>query len=446
MTTAATSRPVPQSLDAEESVVACLLIDGADTLTACNDAGVTAESFHDPVTRLLFALGAELITTGKVADEAIVAHELSARGQLDAIGGLVRLDAITNRMPTTAHRTYFIEQVRAAEGCRRVLKIAAAASDAAYRFQGAPEELAGELSDALAGFSTPASSRSGIAAIAEAEAQAIADEIAGKRQRGTISSTLPTLDRVAGLWGAGELIVLAARPGLGKTSLALPIAAQASAAGRPVLVFSLEMQAGEVLRVLAAQASGIPARGLERAHHADQAEFLAAVRRVGALRHLRIFDGGSTFEQIAARCRAESVRGPVGLVVVDYLQLVTPPRDTRGAIREQQVAAMARGFKLLATSLGCPLLLLCQLNRGAENDNREPRLSDLRESGAIEQDANRVLLLHRPDKDRNGQPQNPDDDTAAVRIISAKHRSGPTGALWLRFHRPTQRFTEEAAR
>ena len=434
------TRTPPHSTEAEESLLACLLMDGADSLAAAHDAGVTDATFYDPGARLLFALIAELIAAGKPADEAIVAHELQLRGQLDAIGGLVRLNAITNHIPTTAHRAYFLEQLRALEGCRRVVEIAAAATEAAHRYQGAPEDLAGELADALAKFTTGTVSSS-IATLADAEAQAVADEIAGIRQRGTISSTLPEFDLKAGLFAAGEQVILAARPGQGKTSLALQIAHAAAEAGHVVLVFSLEMPAGDLLRVLAAQRSGIPGRGLERAHPADQRDYLAALRSLRELKALRIFDRETAFERIVARCRAEVVRGPVGLIVLDYLQLIQPPRDTAKAIREQQVAAMSRGFKLLASSIGCPVLTLCQLNRAAENDNREPRLSDLRESGAIEQDANRVLLLHCPEAGRDKVPQTADADAVDMRVILAKHRTGPIGSLWARFHRPTQRFT-----
>jgi len=333
-----------------------------------------------------------------------------------------------------------LETLRSLEGCRRVVEIAATATEAAHRFQGSPEDLAGELADAVAKFTTGTVSSS-IATLADAEAQAVADEIAGIRQRGTISSTLPDFDAKAGPFAAGEQIIVSARPGMGKTSFSMQIARVAAEAGHVVLVFSLEMGAGELLRVLAAQRSGIPARGIERAHPNDQRDYLAALRSLGELKTLRIFDRDTAFERIVARCRAEAVRGPVGLIVLDYLQLIQPPRDTAKAIREQQVAAMSRGFKLLASSIGCPVLTLCQLNRSAENEAREPRLSDLRESGAIEQDANRVLLLHRPEKGRSGAEQRADADTVDMRVLLAKHRTGPIGSLWARFHRPTQRFT-----
>lgn len=434
------TRTLPHSAEAEESLLACLLIDGADTLAAAHDAGVNGATFYDPAARLVFDLIAELIAAGKPADEAVVANELRLRGKLEAIGGLVRLNAITNRIPTTAHRAYYLDQLRALEGCRRVVDIATAATEAAHRFQGSPEDLAGEIADTLARFTTGTVSSS-IASLADAEAQAVADEIAGIRQRGTISSTLPDFDAKAGLFAAGEQIILAARPGKGKTSLALQIVHAAAEAGHVALVFSLEMGAGELLRVLAAQRAGVPARGLDRAHPDDQRDYLAALRSLRELKTLRIFDRDTAFERIVARCRAEVVRGPVGLIVLDYLQLIQPPRDTAKAIREQQVAAMSRGFKLLASSIGCPVLTLCQLNRAAENDNREPRLSDLRESGAIEQDANRVLLLHCPEAGRDKVPQTADADAVDMRVILAKHRTGPIGSLWARFHRPTQRFT-----
>lgn len=433
----------PNSPESEEAVIACLLIDGADTLAAASDAGITAASFYSPANRLVYELAAELVAAGRGCEVDIVTAELRHRGQLEAIGGIDRLAAYLERAHTTAHRAYCLEHVRALEGCRLILDIAAAAADSAKHFQGTPEELSGAIADALGKFSAPGTKTATMAQIATAEAAIVRDEIAGKRARGIISTTLPTFDRSAGLLGGGELIVLAARPACGKTSLALQIAAHAAASGLTTLVFSLEAAGGALARVLAAQASGVSQSGIDRAHPDDQAAYLggfdAARDKLGPM---RVFDRTFALDEITARCRAESVRTPPSLVVIDYLQLIQPPKMDKGATREQQVAAMSRGLKLLAMSLGCPVLLLAQLNRGVETDNREPRLSDLRESGAIEQDANRVLLLHRPAADHDGRAQDINATTVEIKAILAKHRTGPTGQLFVAFHKPTQRFTE----
>jgi replicative DNA helicase len=164
---------------------------------------------------------------------------------------------------------------------------------------------------------------------------------------------------------------------------------------------------------------------------------------VGKLRTLHIYEAedARTIAQIEATCRLLAASAGLGAVVVDYLQLVAPPADTKREIREQQVAAMSRRFKLLAGAIACPVFLLCQLNRESEKEDRRPRLSDLRESGAIEQDADRVWFLYRPKPAPNQSPVGEDASEIDVALYQAKCRNGPGGIeAVLRFNRPTFNF------
>ena len=143
-----------------------------------------------------------------------------------------------------------------------------------------------------------------------------------------------------------------------------------------------------------------------------------------------------------SRTRAASLRGQIDGVFVDYLQRINPPRGDKDATRAQRIGLMTRDLKQLARDVAAPVVIAAQLNRAAESDDREPRMSDLRESGDIEADCDRVILLHRPAVGLDKRAQDADSDTSHIRIITDKNRKGPTGPAWASFHRPTQRFTE----
>lgn len=434
--------PTPHFPDSERAIVSCAMIDAADTLTACAEAGVAAASFFLPAERIVFEAISTMVVAGLAVDLSTVAVELRKANLLSAVGGVESLSAMADLAPTSAHRSYHIEQVRIAAGCRSVITSARAAIERAASFSGTVEDFASEIGSLAAQVAIGSETKSRtLGAAVDAVAREIEEEIAGTRNRGVVSISLPTLDRTAGLLAPGELVIVAARPGCGKTSLAMQVATAAARSVR-VLVFTLEMSDDEVLRVMAAQRSGIPARGIVRAHKADQLDYLAALRSLKTeARGMRIYEH-TQFPAIAATCRAEAMRGPLGLIIVDYLQLVEGAQVQRNAQREQQVAAISRGLKQLARSLRCPVLCMAQLNRASEAESRPPRLSDLRESGSIEQDANRVLFLHRPDATPDGHPQSDADLVVYCRATLAKHRSGPTGQIWVRFEKPAQRITE----
>jgi replicative DNA helicase len=214
-----------------------------------------------------------------------------------------------------------------------------------------------------------------------------------------------------------------------------------AARGQPVAFFSLEMSAEELVDRFSVRRAGRDGIGNDRRANVAIASQIEAVGKLKAL-HIYEAEDAGTIAQIEANCRllAASPSG-LGAVVVDYLQLVTPPADTKREVREQQVAAMSRRFKLLARAIGCPVFLCAQLNRESEKDERRPRLSDLRESGAIEQDADRVWFLYRPKIAPNQLPASEDAAEIDVALYQAKCRNGPGGIeAVLRFNRPTFNF------
>ncbi len=229
---------------------------------------------------------------------------------------------------------------------------------------------------------------------------------------------------------AGQLVVLAGRPGTGKTAMALQYLSATLKSGREAAMFSLEMSGDELLHRMAHQA----------ARSADPKQLIQSLAEIETKR-LHIFEARdhASIAQIEARSRLLATSGNLGLVVIDYLGLVKPPKETQRDNRERQVAEMSRACKLLAGQLGCPLLLLHQLNRESEKDNRRPRLSDLRESGTIEQDADVVWLLW--EKPQEGALIS-DSPRAEVHLIQAKRRNGqPNIFTRFNFDRPILTFT-----
>jgi replicative DNA helicase len=441
----APDRSPPHSAEAEEHVIACCLLDGSDSIARCLEARITAESFYFPANRLLFEVLLELYQKNPPVSLEILAEELKTRRQLEAIGGFPYLMQVTGKIPTTAHAGYFIEKVREKHLLRELIKTATGAVEQAYSFTGGLEEFVDKVEQDLFRVTQDRVSESA-QEIKEAvkEANAVIAKLLMKKGELTgVTSGFKDLDAMTFGFQRQEMIVVAARPSMGKTSFALNIAEAASLpkAGKepvPTLVFSLEMSSSQLaLRMLCARSrvnmkllrDGLVGRDGREVNALGQAaeEFKKAP--------LLIDDSSAlTIMEMRAKARRIYARRKLGLIVVDYLQLVSGS-DSR-APREQQVAEVSRGLKAMAKELDLPVIVLSQLNRSSEKENRTPRLSDLRESGSIEQDADVVLMLSRP-KEADEKFQTA---TGGADLIVAKQRNGPVGDLKLTFLQEITRF------
>jgi replicative DNA helicase len=375
----------------------------------------------------------------------ILAEELKTRRQLEAVGGFPYLMQVTGKIPTTAHAGYFIEKVREKHLLRELIKTATGAIEQAYGFTGGLEEFVDKVEQELFAVTQDRVSDSA-QEIKEAIKDAntvIAKLLMKKGELTGITSGFKDLDAMTFGFQRQEMIVIAARPSMGKTSFALNIAEAAALpkGGREpvsVLVFSLEMSASQLaLRMLCSRSrvnmkllrDGLVGR--------DGAEVNALGKAAEDFKKcpLLIDDSSAlTIMELRAKARRIHARKKLGMIIVDYLQLLAGS-DPR-APREQQVAEVSRGLKALAKELDVPVLVLSQLNRSSEKENRTPRLSDLRESGSIEQDADVVLMLSRP-KDADEKFQTAAN---AADLIVAKQRNGPVGDLKLTFLQEITRF------
>ena len=441
----AAARSMPASEEAEQHVIACCLLDGTDTISRCLEARIVADSFYWPANQLLFQVMVELYQKSPPVTLEMLAEELRTRRLLEQVGGFAYLMQVTGKIPTTAHAGYFIEKVREKHLLRELIKTATGAVEQAYGFTGGLEEFVDKVEQELFKVTQDRVSDSA-QEIKEAIKDAntvIAKLLMKKGELTGVTSGFKDLDAMTFGFQRQEMIIIAARPSMGKTSFALNIAEAAALPkpGReavPTLVFSLEMSSSQLaLRMLCARSrvnmkllrDGLVGRDGREVNALGQAaeEFKKAP--------ILIDDSSAlTIMEMRAKARRIYARKKLGLIIVDYLQLLngTDPR----APREQQVAEVSRGLKAMAKELDLPVIVLSQLNRSSEKENRTPRLSDLRESGSIEQDADVVLMLSRP-KDADEKFQTAAN---AADLIVAKQRNGPVGDLKLTFIQEITRF------
>jgi replicative DNA helicase len=440
-------RTPPHSIEAEECLLSCCLLDGSDTIARCLESKLTPEAFYFPANRIIFEKLSQLYQDKPPVDLAVLAEELKIQQLLDKVGGYAYLTQISGRIPTTAQAQYFIDRVRELHLLRQMIGVSTGVVEQCYNYQGGLEEFIdrveqdffeitqGRVSDSAKSMKEPTT-----------EAINVINKMLMKKGELTgVSSGFKDLDSLTFGFQKQEMIVLAARPSMGKTSLALNMAEAAALpkkgeGGVPVLVFSLEMSSAQLaMRMLCARArvnmkllrEGLLPKGGKETQEllrvAD--EFSKSPIYIDDSSHLTVME-----LRAKARRLCSKLKGNMGMIIVDYLQLLSS--SDPATPREQQVSEISRGLKALAKELNVPVLVLSQLNRASEKENRTPKLSDLRESGSIEQDADVVLMLARP-KDADEKFQVAAD---SAELIVAKQRNGPVGDLKLTFLRDITRF------
>ncbi|MFH1500308.1 MAG: replicative DNA helicase [Verrucomicrobiota bacterium] len=434
----------PHSIEAEEYLLSCCLLDGNDVVARCLEGKLSVGAFYSAANRVVYEKLVELYNNGTSIDLAILAEELKTSRQLEEIGGYAYLTRISGAIPTTAQAGYFIEKIRELHLLRELIKVATGAVESCFNYDGGLEEFIDKVEQDI--FKVTQDRISDAAKQMKGptiEAMAVIQKMMMKKGELTgVSSGFKDLDQFTFGFQRQEMIVLAARPSMGKTSLALNFAEAAAmpkkGQGVTTLIFSLEMGSAQLaLRLLCSRArvnmkllrDGLLSKNGEEQQRLLQTadEFSKSPIYIDDSSHLTIME-------LRAKSRRLAARSKLGFVIVDYLQLLAPT-DPR-VPREQQVAEISRGLKALAKELDVPVLVLSQLNRAAEKENRTPKLSDLRESGSIEQDADVVLMLARP-RDADEKFQVAAD---SAELIVAKQRNGPVGELRLTFLRDITRF------
>lgn len=431
-----TSRITPHSLEAETAVLgACFLAEAA--LDRALEL-LTAGDFYDARNRLVFGAVTSLRSANKTVNLVLVAEHLRAGGHLDTAGGGAYLHGLTLAEPTTAHLAHYAGIVKDYSVRRQIISQANIMAEAAFDLSTPPEQ---SLEEATAAVVEMASRPN------ESHPQPLSEVVGRAMKRleyradhkGEVLG-LPTgfvgLDRLLGGLQAGDMILLAARPSMGKSALGFQIAYQAAElSGRAVLFVSAEMSEEQLSDRLVASGARVSLTRI-RAGRISADEWGRVAQGIGraAAVPLAIMDAPAvTLNQIRLAARRIQRDGDLGLVVVDYLQLMRGENRKR---REEEIAAISRGLKALAKELKVPLLALSQLNRQCElRDDKRPRLSDLRESGSLEQDADVVVFIYRD------EVYNEDTEDAGIAEIGvAKQRQGPAGIVRLRWGGEHVRF------
>lgn len=451
---AADERIPPHNIDAEQGLLASVIIDGGgDILNSCVEKKVRPEYFFNTAHQLIFEALLALSSGGKGIDEITLCEQLRSRGHLETVGGVVYINELTARTETTAHAIHWLEIVREKYFLRKLIETSRRTIEAAYSPTDRLDSLLNSVERSFLEISQDRVQESAqlIGEPGGPLENALTMISRMAQSRGAITG-IPTgfkrLDQITFGFHPGQMIVVAARPGMGKTSIALNFIEAAlfdktkKPEGLNVLMFSLEMTSTDLqLRLLAAH-SRVKLREIQRGFaKAGEHRKLSVAAKEFKDRRLYIDDvGGQTIMEMRAKARRLHSRVRLDLIVIDYLQLINGTDNS--VSREQQIAEASRSIKAMAKEFGVPIIALAQLNRKSEDENRAPRVSDLRESGSIEQDADVVMLIDRARGKKETEEEARIAGVFQRTLIIAKQRNGPVGELPLVFNGDLTLFSE----
>ncbi len=434
-------RMLPHDIDAEQALLGSLLQEESavgDAVMVLKEAG--ADAFFFEQHRELYELVVALWAGRQPLDAVIIRNELQRRGRFDALGGYGFLTNLINRVPSSLRAREYAGIVRDKFLLRSLIHAANQTLDTAYQDRAPAREILDESAKRIFDV-TERGFEGGAQAL-----PSLVEEVFRKIEQmdGSVLTGEPSgyfqLDEITSGLQPGELIIVAGRPSMGKTAFGLNVAEHmALSEGRPVLFFSLEMSSQQVAQRILCSRARVDAQLLRRGRHSPRdMQRLQAVAEEIRERPLFVDDTSSlTILELRARARMAHRRHKIRAIFVDYLQLLRSPGSES---RQIEVSEISRGLKALAKDLSVPVMAMAQLNRKpADRGGNRPMMSDLRESGAIEQDADLIGLLHRESYYKVGEDENAEQDNRAELII-AKQRNGPVGTIELHFNRQFTRF------
>lgn len=435
------SRTMPHDDVAEQSVLGGMLL-SKDAIADVVES-LRASDFYKPAHETIYEAILSLYGHGSPADAITVADELKKRGELTRVGGASYIHTLIASVPTAANAQYYAEIVKEHAIMRRLIEAGTKIAQLGYANETEVDTLVDQAQAEIYAV-TDGNAKEDYVSFSEALEETI-NEIDANSNRPDGVYGVPTdfieFDELTGGLHGGQMIVIAARPGVGKSTLALDIARSAAIHHHMATVFfSLEMSRTELaMRILSAE--GKISMGRLKKGDLDTEGWTNLATLQGRIDSAPLFIDDSpnmTLMEIRAKCRRLKQRNDLKLVVLDYLQLMSSGKKVES--RQQEVSEFSRSLKLLAKELDVPVIALSQLNRGSEQrTDKRPMVSDLRESGSIEQDADMVILLHREDM------YNPDSERVGeADMIIAKHRGGPTRTIPLAFSGKYSRFNNMA--
>ncbi len=436
---------MPQDIDAEKAVLAAMLLGSDAEVVEGAMMKLSADEFYRPAHRKIFESMEELYNRGVPIDQLSLADRLKSRGELDAIGGKAYIVELGNNMYALANWSHHADIVKREAMLRSLIGASVRITALGYD---APDDLdeVVETSEKLLfdvtnrRVSTNFKKIDSLVVETFNELQELAST---KTKYRGVRTGFKDLDDLFGGLRGGDLVILAARPSVGKTALALNIASRAAQLGTSVAFFSLEMSANQLIQRILSTETRVNSKKMQtgQMNAQDWTELVSVSDRLSKL-NLWVDDTPSaSILEVRAKARRQlrHVEPNKGLIIVDYLQLMQP-QNQRTESRQVEIAEISRGLKILAKEMDMPIIALSQLSRAVESrQGKRPILSDLRESGAIEQDADIVMFLDRSlSKEEGDQEDRPQWGTADV--IVAKHRNGPIGTISLAFQADCTRF------
>ena len=431
----------PQNSDAEASLLGAILID-SDAITKVADS-LSVADFYKVKHQKIYDAMLELYERREALDVLTLADRLKNNGYLDMVGGASYLTELTNFVPTAAHAEQYADIIAGKGARRRLIKASNEIAEMGYDESKQLKELIEEAETRLFEVSQQHVKQSVVSLeTILAESFDRLDDLHKDKQkiRGVPTGYRDLDNMLAGLQRS-DLFILAARPSMGKTAFVLNLAHKIAVESKePVLIFSLEMSKEQLVDRLLSMESGVDAWALRTGNLTDN-DFEKIGHAMGTLSEAQMFiddTPGITISDLRTKARREAHQRPLGLIIVDYLQLMSGgSRFGSEGNRVQEISEISRGLKGVAREMNVPLIALSQLSRSVENRTPQiPQLSDLRESGSIEQDADVVAFLYREDY------YNPESDRKNIMdVLIKKHRNGPTGGVELYFDRDKQRIS-----
>ncbi|MBO8172148.1 MAG: replicative DNA helicase [Bacillaceae bacterium] len=431
-------RTPPQNIEAEQAVLGAVFLEQEALVTATEI--LQPEDFYRSSHQRIFQVMIELSEKGEPVDLVTVTTELEDRKLLEEVGGVSYLTDLANSVPTAANVEYYAQLVEEKAILRRLIRAATKIVSDGYS---QPEDLTLLLSDAERSILEVSQRRSTqtFKAIKDVLMETY-EHIEQLSSREEDITGVPTgyidLDKMTSGFQNSDLIIVAARPSVGKTAFALNIAQNAAArAGCPVAIFSLEMSAQQLVQRMLCAEGNIDANKLRTGKNMTEEDWQKLTMAIGTLSRAPIYiddSPGITVGEIRAKCRRLKAEHDLGMIVIDYLQLIHG--RGRGDNRQQEISEISRTLKGIAREFNVPVIALSQLSRAVEQrQDKRPMMSDLRESGSIEQDADIVSFLYRDDYyDQESERQN------IIEIIIAKQRNGPVGKVELMFLKEYNKF------
>lgn len=437
----------PQAVEIEEVVLGALMLEKDKVIDVLDI--LKPESFYNEAHQKIFKAIVDLSNRYEPIDLLTVTEELKRKNQIDEIGGPYYITQLTNRVASAAHIDFHARIIAQKYIQRELIRASSEILNKAYDSSADVNDLL-DFSEKELFNIAHGNIKKEIASLDILMKDAIKQiEEAGQREDGLsgVPSGYTRLDRITSGWQRSDLIIIAARPSMGKTAYVLSMARNISVEHkRPVAIFSLEMSAVQLVNRLIVSETELSSEKI-RNGNLENFEWQQLHYKIKNLEDAPIFIDDtpaiSIFE-LRAKCRRLKMQHDVQLIIIDYLQLMSAGGDIKGINREQEVSQISRSLKAIAKEIDVPIIALSQLNRSVEmrSGNKRPQLSDLRESGAIEQDADIVLFIHRPEKYGLTEDEEGNSTIGLAEIIIAKHRNGPIDIVNLKFIDQLAKFVD----